>query len=268
MLITKNIYKINMLICFILLTALTSCRKNKDNESKDKIDTKGNLMQKMQPKTIFSFFGAPGSGKGTLAEQAVEKLGFLSLSTGDLLRENISRGTEIGKKVKNYLDKGQLVPDDLITDMVQNWLIEKKETGKSIILDGFPRTKEQTQSLIDIINKNLPEYKLRVIALDIPEEEIIARLTGRRICSNKECKAVFNISMSGIEEGGKCPKCGGTLIIRPDDKPEVIKDRFTVYKKNEGEILDFYKSVGKNIEILDISQLNKEQVFDKFIQLL
>ncbi|MCF7799883.1 nucleoside monophosphate kinase [Candidatus Babeliales bacterium] len=268
MLLIKNISKINMLICLILLTALTSCKKNKDNESKNKIDTKGNSMQKIQPKTIFSFFGAPGSGKGTLAEQAVEKFGFLSLSTGDLLRENISKGTQIGKKVKDFLDSGQLVPDELVTDMVQNWLIEKKETGKSIILDGFPRTKEQTQNLIDIINENLPEYKLRVIALDIPEEEILARLTGRRICSNKECKAVFNISEPGIKDGGKCPKCGGTLIIRQDDKPEVIKDRFDVYKKNETEILDFYKSAGKNIETLDISKLNKEEVFDKFNNIL
>lgn len=242
--------KFNLFVGLILLVSLTSCWK-------------GDTMQK-QNKTIFSFFGAPGSGKGTLAEQVVDQLDYLTLSTGDLLRENIAKGTEIGKKVKDYLDKGKLVPDQLITDMVKDWLISKKDSNKNIILDGFPRTKEQAESLLKIIKTDLPEHNLRIIALDMPEKEIVSRLSGRRVCPNKECKAVYNIAMPGIEDGGKCPKCGTRIVTREDDKPEVIKDRFTVYKKHETDLIDFYKSAGQKIETINISELNKEKVFDKF----
>lgn len=215
---------------------------------------------------IISFFGAPGSGKGTLAEQLVEQYGYKTLSTGALFREHISKQTDIGKQLDIFVKSGKLVPDDLVIDMVKGWLKINADGKTQIILDGFPRTKEQANKLCLVLKDILPNYQLRIVKIDLPEEEIVSRLSGRRVCSNKQCQATYNISMPEIKSG-ICPKCNSKVITREDDKPEVIKERFQVYKNNEKDILDFYNSINQKIETLNISGLDKKQVLEEYLKL-
>lgn len=221
--------------------------------------------ENINSKTIFSFFGAPGAGKGTLAEQCIETLGFQSLSTGDLCRENIKQQTEFGKQLQQYTKEGKLVPDEIIFGMVKNWFKEKASPNSPIILDGFPRTKEQAAMLNRFFKESMPDYQFRVVRLVLPKEEIIERLGNRVTC--EKCKAVYNLSMPEAQKG-ICPKCGGKLIQREDDKPEVIEKRFEVYQKNEAEILNYYKSIDQKIEEMNISKLNPKEVFEMFKSLL
>lgn len=236
-----------------------------------------NIMTKQEPavnqadntinnKVIISFFGAPGSGKGTLAEQLVEQYKYKTLSTGALFREHISKQTELGKQLDSFIKVGKLVPDDLVIDMVKDWLKSNADGSAPIILDGFPRTKEQADKLFTVIKTMLPDFTLRIVKIDLPEEEIVARLSGRRVCSNKQCQATYNISMPEIKSG-TCPKCGSKLITREDDKPEVIRNRFKVYKENEKPILDFYNSINQKIETLNIAGLDKKQVLEEYLKL-
>lgn len=213
-------------------------------------------------KVIFSFFGAPGSGKGTLAQQCISELGYKSLSTGAMFRENMAKQTELGKLAQTYINDGNLVPDQVTMDMVKEWLKENINS-KPIILDGVPRTREQAKMLNEIFKNNFPEYQFRIIRLVLPKEEIVDRLVNRVMCENKECQAIYNTSMPEAQSG-ICPKCGGKLVKREDDKKEIIEKRFDVYQKNENEILDFYKDSNQKIEEINISKLNPKQVFEKF----
>ncbi|MFC1894945.1 adenylate kinase family protein [Candidatus Dependentiae bacterium] len=212
-------------------------------------------------KVILTFFGAPGCGKGTLAAQVVDELGYQVISTGDLCRSNIAQKTDIGKEIEEITKSGNLVPDDTITKMLINWIEKNANPNKQLILDGFPRTKAQAEKFALYLKETMPDYKFRIVAIDLPEEEIVSRLTGRRVCD--KCKSIFNISMPEARRG-ICPKCGGKLIQRADDKKEVILERLKVYKDNETDLLDFYKSQGYEIEKLNISGLKKEEVFEEF----
>jgi adenylate kinase len=220
---------------------------------------------KVENKIIFSFFGAPGSGKGTLSEQCKQQLGFQSLSTGDLCRENIKKQTDFGKQLQQYTKEGKLVPDEIIFGMVKNWFKEKASPSSPIILDGFPRTKEQAAMLNQFLKESMPDYQFRVVRLVLPKEEIVERLGNRVTC--EKCQAVYNLSMPEAKSG-ICPKCGGKLIQREDDKPEVIEKRFEVYQKNEADILNYYKSVDQKIEEMNISKLSPKEVFEKFKSLI
>jgi adenylate kinase len=214
-------------------------------------------------KTIFTFFGAPGSGKGTLAETCVSKLGYQVISTGDLCRKNIAEKTEVGKLIEKIIQEGKLVPDETITKMLTDWIEKNADPNKPLILDGFPRTKGQAEILLKYLNEKMPEHKFRIIAIDLPEEEIVTRLTGRRVCSNKSCQAVYHISWPEVKDG-ICKKCGSKLIQREDDKEDVIRKRLAVYKKNENDLLDFYKAKNYKIEWINVSGLSIQGMFDKF----
>ena len=214
-------------------------------------------------KIIFSFFGAPGSGKGTLAEQCVKNLEYQTLSTGNLCRKHIAKDTKIGKTIKTFTSQGKLVPDEVIIEMVTTWLKEKSNTNKPIILDGFPRTKTQAEMLNKILKNEMPKYDFRIIRLVIPKEEIVERLVNRIVCENKKCQAVYNTSMPEAKSG-ICPKCGSKLIKREDDTKEVIEKRFEVYQENENKILNFYRSIGQKIEEINISKLSPKEVFENF----
>lgn len=248
--------KLLIIIIAVLITWIVISKYSKRNQTEQKDSNK---------KTIFSFFGAPGSGKGTLAQQCVSKLGFQVLSTGNLCRENIAKQTEFGKELQRYTSEGKLVPDDLIIGMVKPWLIERISSNSPIILDGFPRTKEQAAKLIQLLKEIMPDFQLRIIRIVLPKEEIVERLGNRVTCENKACQAVYNLSMPEAQKG-ICPKCGSKLIQREDDKKEVIEKRFEVYQKNEDEILNFFKSINQPVEELNISKLNPEQVFELFLQ--
>lgn len=215
-------------------------------------------------KTIYTFLGAPGSGKGTLADQAVAQLGFLKLSTGDAIRENIAKDTQLGKKTQEYTSKGQLVPDDIVTGIVKSWLDEHARENKPIILDGFPRTAKQAELLIEMMKKDFADHKLRIIELTISDDEVVKRISNRLVCSNKQCQAIYTASEFAGQENPKCPKCGAPLIRREDDREEVVRERLNVYAKTSKELIDYYKNDGLKIEQIAVVGKEKDQVFQSF----
>ena len=226
------------------------------------------MTKKDLSKTIFSFFGPPGCGKGTLSERSVEELDFEMLSTGNLCRQHISQKTELGKMLNRFIEKGDLVPDELITDMVKDWLKSQAVQHKPIILDGYPRTKRQAELFYSVLKSEFPEYKFRVILINLPEDTIVERLSGRLVCDNKECQHIYNLSMLTDKNVKECLKCGGKLIRRDDDKEEVVHARLKNYADYSSDILDYYKDVGQEIEELNIDDLSVDEVFEKFTSIL
>jgi adenylate kinase len=181
-------------------------------------------------------FGPPGSGKGTYASRLKSRLGVHVIATGDIFREKLKEDTTLGRKVKGYVEKGLLVPDDIVIDVLkQNLSQVPRETG--FILDGYPRTIEQAKALEKIVNIDV------VLLQMVPEWIIIERLSSRRICRN--CGAVYNIRFLKPKVDGVCDKCGGPLFQRSDDKPAVIKRRIQVYQEQTSPILQHYKE--KNV---------------------
>ncbi len=184
-------------------------------------------------------FGAPGSGKGTYASRLQSKLGVAVIAMGDIFRENLKANTHLGKKVRSYVEKGLLVPDDIVIDVLKQRLA-KVQKKKGFILDGYPRTIKQAEILEDIA-------KIDVILLQmVPDWIIVERLSSRRICKN--CSAVYNIRFLKPEVEGVCDKCGGALYQRSDDQPDVIKRRIVVYQEQTSPLLQHYKK--KNIPFI------------------
>ena len=177
-------------------------------------------------------FGAPGAGKGTYSSRLQTKLGVDVIAMGDIFRESVKENSELGKKVKGYVEKGALVPDDVVVEVLKNRL-SKVPTGKGFILDGFPRTIDQAKTLEGITDLDV------ILLLDVPDEIIIERLSSRRICKN--CGNVYNIRVLKPTVEGVCDKCGGPLYQRSDDNPEVIKNRLQVYKDQTEPLIEFYK---------------------------
>ena len=206
-------------------------------------------------KTVISFLGAPGSGKGTLSGLCKKELGFEVLSTGDLCRDVISSESELGKKIKFIIDGGNLVPDDLMIEMVNSWLKDKIKLKKTIILDGFPRTVGQAKAFVEVLKSGEFDINFRIVAVRVSDEVIIERLATRMVC--QKCKSIYSTSPSSpfrSKNEGICDKCGSDLIKRDDDKEEVVRERLKVYGRHEGELLDFYKSVNLPIEILRVEE--------------
>ncbi len=225
------------------------------------------MQEKHATKTIFSFFGPPGSGKGTLAEMCVRQLGFKMLSTGNLCRKHVSLGTEFGKLIDKYLQEGSLIPDELITDMVGDWLESKIALQASIILDGYPRTKGQAEYFLKFFKNLGTDYDFRVIHFIIPQEEIIKRLTNRFVCENKDCQVVYPPFAHAVEKG-ICDYCGGKLTKRLDDRLEIVKERLRKYSRYSKELLDFYESTGILVQELIVENKLIGQVFDDFKSIL
>ena len=179
--------------------------------------------------------GAPGAGKGTIAASLQEILNIPHISTGDIFREYIKSGTELGKLADSYISKGCLVPDDVTIQLVEDRL-SKEDCANGFILDGFPRTIKQALGL-DGYLKRVGKKITRVVNIVVSEEELVGRLTNRRIC--KDCKASFNLRM--LPEGTMvCPHCGGELIQRDDDNEEVIKRRFCTYHEETEPLVEYY----------------------------
>jgi adenylate kinase len=177
-------------------------------------------------------FGAPGSGKGTYASRLQAKLGVDVIAMGDIFREIMKEDTELGKKVKGYVEKGLLVPDDIVIEVLEHRLA-KIPKGKGFILDGYPRTLEQAETLEGIAKIDV------ILLLMVPDWIIIERLSTRRICKN--CGAVYNVRFLKPKVEGICDKCGGPLYQRSDDTPEVIEKRIQVYGEQTRPILQFFK---------------------------
>ena len=181
--------------------------------------------------------GAPGAGKGTQAEIISEKLHIPTISTGNILREAIKNGTETGLKAKSFMDKGMLVPDDVIIGIVKERLAQP-DCANGYILDGMPRTLPQAQALLD----NGIEID-RVVSIEVDDAMIEARMTGRRVCG--KCGASYHIAANPPKTEGICNACGSELVIRDDDKPETVRRRLTVYHNETEALKGFYEKLGK-----------------------
>ena len=201
---------------------------------------------------IIIMLGAQGTGKGTVAGILSKKNNWIQLSTGDIFRENISKGTELGIEANKYISKGCLVPDEITVSMVEKRLEELKDE-KGIILDGFPRTLAQAEKLDEILAAKGEKIDW-VINLETPREEIIERMLNRRVCSNPECKATFNLVLHPPKVEGVCDFCGAELIRRADDSDaEAIKKRLEIYDTQTQPLVDFYDKKGIVI-VEEISQ--------------
>ena len=202
--------------------------------------------------------GAPGAGKGTQAKMIAEKCGIPHISTGDIFRANIKNGTELGAKAKEYMDKGLLVPDELVCDLVVD-RIQQADCEKGYILDGFPRTIPLENAL------NAIEQKLDyAIDIDVPDENIINRMSGRRACVG--CGATYHVLFNPTKVEGKCDVCGESLILRDDDKPETVKKRLDVYHTQTQPLIDFYTERKVLVEVDGTQSMDK--VFDDIMKIL
>ena len=191
------------------------------------------------------FVGAPGAGKGTQASMVAQKLNMVHISSGDLFRQALEQGTELGKQVKTYMEKGALVPDEITIQMVMERL-SAPDSENGVILDGFPRNLPQAEAL-DGATGTQGKTIDKVIYIKVPEEELIKRLSGRWLC--RQCQAVYNTANSPPGMEGTCDKCGGELYQRPDDKPETVKKRLDIYFAETAPLIDYYHRQGTLITV-------------------
>ena len=189
--------------------------------------------------------GAPGAGKGTQAKQIAAKYSIPHISTGDIFRANIKNGTELGKKAKTYMDQGALVPDELTCDLVMD-RIQQDDCKNGFVLDGFPRTIVQAREL-ESIEKEFDFTIDAIINLDIPQDKLVKRLSGRRTC--KECGATFHVEFNPPKVEGVCDKCGGELYQREDESEEAVTIRLDTYNKQTKPLIDYYTMKGTIINI-------------------
>lgn len=189
--------------------------------------------------------GPPGAGKGTQAAMLAERLGIPHVASGDLFREALKAETELGLMAKSYMDRGELVPDEVTIAMIRERLL-KADCERGIILDGFPRTVGQGEALKELL---ADQGKLIDAALfiDAPEDELVGRLASRWTCQN--CQAIYNIISNPPKEKGKCDVCGGELYQRSDDTPETVRNRIRVYREQTGPLLDYYRDEGLLVTI-------------------
>ena len=184
--------------------------------------------------------GAPGAGKGTQAKQIADKYQIPHISTGDIFRANIKEGTELGTKAKTYMDQGLLVPDELVVELVADRIV-KDDCKNGFVLDGFPRTIPQAEALDEALAK-IGEKMDYAVDVDVPDENIINRMGGRRACVN--CGSTYHIVNIPTKVEGICDKCGKEVILRDDDKPDTVQKRLHVYHEQTQPLIDYYKNQG------------------------
>lgn len=189
--------------------------------------------------------GAPGAGKGTQAVALVKEKGLAHVASGDLFRDNLGRGTELGKIAKTYMDKGELVPDDVTVKMVLD-RIAKPDCANGFLLDGFPRTIPQAEALDKALSEEGKSMD-KAVSVAVPNEQLIKRLSGRWIC--RGCQAPFHMVDAPPKEAGKCDHCGGELYQRDDDNEVTVQNRLDVYMKQTAPLIDYYKGQGKLLEV-------------------
>ena len=203
--------------------------------------------------------GPPGAGKGTQAEYIVDKYNIPHISTGDIFRENIKNNTELGKKAKSYMDKGLLVPDELVIALVEDRL-NKDDAKDGFLLDGFPRTVAQAVSLDSILDRN-NERLTKVINISVDPEILIERAVGRRVC--KTCGMTYHVKYNPQKEDGICDKDGTKLIQRDDDTEETVKTRISVYFDQTAPLIDYYRAQNLLIDIDGAKDIDK--VFEDIV---
>ena len=206
--------------------------------------------------------GAPGAGKGTQAKKIASKYSIPHISTGDIFRANIKNGTELGKKAKTYMDQGLLVPDELVVDLVVD-RVAADDCANGYVLDGFPRTIPQAEAL-DAALAKLGESMDYAINVEVPDENIVKRMSGRRACV--ACGATYHIEHIPPKTEGICDTCGKELILRDDDKPETVLKRLNVYHEQTQPLIDYYTGKGILKEVDGTKDMS--EVFDEIVEIL
>jgi adenylate kinase len=192
----------------------------------------------MKMARIIVLLGAPGAGKGTQAVRLSRARALAHVSTGDLLRENLEQGTELGQGARSYMDRGELVPDELVLRMLAE-RVARPDCRAGYVLDGFPRTLAQAESLERELGR---EDELHVVNLEVSDETIVERAAGRLSC--RQCGNVHHARFSPPRQAGRCDRCGGELFQRPDDAPPVVRERLRVYREKTAPLVDFYQRKG------------------------
>ena len=206
--------------------------------------------------------GAPGAGKGTQAKKIAAKYGIPHISTGDIFRANIKGGTELGMKAKTFMDQGMLVPDEITIGMLMD-RIHEADCAKGYVLDGFPRTIPQAESLTEAL-KGMNESIDYAVNVDVQDENIVNRMGGRRACV--ACGATYHIQFNAPKTEGICDTCGEKLVLRDDDKPETVQKRLNVYHEQTQPLIDYYEKAGVLKEVDGTK--NMEEVFNDIVDIL
>jgi adenylate kinase len=207
----------------------------------------------------FILLGPPGAGKGTQAKLMIDKWNIPQISTGDILRAAVREGTALGAEARGFMDRGELVPDRVVIGIIAERLKED-DAGKGFILDGFPRTIPQAEALGEILDE-LGRNIDHVISIDVDDEELVTRLTGRRMC--KSCGESFHVVFNPSEKEGVCDRCGGELYQRDDDREETIRQRLAVYRDQTQPLINYYEKQGKVRRIDGTGSI--EEIFSRVI---
>ncbi len=189
--------------------------------------------------------GPPGAGKGTHADYLMAHMSYAHLSTGDLLRAAVAKDSDLGKQAQGYMEAGELVPDDLVIDLVAERM-EQLDCQMHFLLDGFPRTTAQAEALAGMLETLNREQPL-VMNLAVSDAEVVRRLSGRRMCL--DCGTIYNVHRDGLDIGDKCPQCGGELYRRSDDEPEAIRNRLKVYEQDSAPLIEYYQQRGQLVAV-------------------
>ena len=219
----------------------------------------------MKKREIVLFIGPPGSGKGSLSQLCVKRLGWRQLSTGNLCRQHIARATDIGQQIDLAIKSGKLISDDLMVSMVEEWLMVESSVT-TVIFDGFPRTVRQAEALHDLLSSR-EDLQLKLIRLAIPQEELLYRLLARSICENEECQQVYSMHKHSRQTPDKemiCNECQSKLIRRSDDEEAAIAERLRIYLQHEQGLVSFFERVGQPVKDVEAS-LPLEEVYERFL---
>jgi adenylate kinase len=208
--------------------------------------------------------GGPGAGKGTQAKKLIDKYKIPQISTGDILRAAVKEGTEMGKKAKECMDAGQLVPDEVVIGIIKDRLAQP-DCKKGFILDGFPRTVPQAEALDKVLN-GLGTKIDHVVSIDVDEEALVSRLTGRRTCKSAACGQMFHIEYTPPKKAGVCDKCGTELYQRDDDNETTVRSRLTTYNQATKPLIDYYSKKGLVRPIAGIGGI--DDIFTKICGIL
>lgn len=227
-------------------------------------------MNKASRNSILIFIGPPGSGKGTLSYLCKERLGWVQLSTGNLCRQHIAKKTEIGKKIDFIIKSGKLIDDELIIQMVNEWLQKNLSEAKTVILDGFPRAISQAEAFDNYLRSRNDILCVNVAKIDMTDSAIMERLAGRVVCENVKCQMIYSLHKDSSlqpKNESKCDICNARLIRRSDDKEKAILERLELYRAFENRIITFYSKRGYRIKKIRGEQ-SIEQVYNDFLSML
>jgi adenylate kinase len=208
--------------------------------------------------------GGPGAGKGTQAKLLIDKYQIPQISTGDILRAAVKEGTEMGKKAKEYMDAGKLVPDEVVIGIIEDRL-KQPDAQKGFILDGFPRTVPQAEAL-DATLKKMGSKIDHVLSIEVDEEELVTRLTGRRTCKNQACGQMYHIKFTPPKKEGICDKCGSELYQRDDDNETTVRSRLATYNQATKPLIDYYSKQGILKTIKGVGSIN--DIFNQICSIL